>query len=493
MLDDAQRADLDRLWDELHFVSRDALTEVDAFAQLLEYASQDGDPKVFEPLRRPIMDRAAGYRRRLVEAEPRQLDALVAFAGRAYRRPLAAAEAGQIRALYARLRAETLPHDEAFRLTLARILVAPAFLYRAESPGPGTEPGPVSGHELATRLSYFLWSAPPDAELRALADSGQLLDPAVLRAQTRRLRLDPKVRRLATEFACQWLQIADFAGHDAKSERHFPTFLDLRAAMHEESVRFLADLFQHDGSVLGLLDADHTFLNAPLAEHYGIPLDPGVPADADGWRRVDGIRRYGRGGVLGQSTTLAEHSGASRTSPTLRGNWISEVLLGERLPRPPKGVAQLPEDEASTAGLTVRQLVTLHASNAACAGCHSRVDPLGFALEGFDAIGRKRERDLGDRIIDDSSTARDGATFRGLPGLQDYLLTRRREAFVRQFCRKLLGFALGRAVELSDEVLLADLASTLKSNDYRVGPAIERITQSPQFRSIRGRDRSESE
>ncbi len=493
MLDEAQRAHLDRLWDELHFSSRDALTEVDAFAQLLEYASQDGDPKVFEPLRQPIMERAAAYRRRLVDAEPKQVDALVAFAGRAYRRPLTGAEGEQIRALYGRLRAETLPHDEAFRLTLARILVAPTFLYRAETPVAGSEPGPVSSHELATRLSYFLWSAPPDAELRALADSGQLADPMVLQAQTKRLLADPRVRRLATEFACQWLQIADFAGHDAKSERHFPSFLGLRGAMHEESVRFLTDLFQHDGSVLGLLDADHTFLNPALAEHYAIPLDPAAPADPDGWRRVDGIKRYGRGGILGQSTTLAEHSGASRTSPTLRGNWISEVLLGERLPRPPKGVAQLPEDEASTAGLTVRQLVTLHASNAACAGCHSRIDPLGFALEGFDAIGRKRSRDLGDRAIDDRSTTRDGAEFAGLPGLQHYLLTRRREAFVRQFCRKLLGFALGRATELSDEVLLTELAATLKANEYRVGPAIERITQSPQFRQIRGRDRADAE
>ncbi len=227
---------------------------------------------------------------------------------------------------------------------------------------------------------------------------------------------DDKARRLATEFACQWLHIADFDQLDEKSERHFPTFLGLRGAMYEESVRFFTDLFQNDGSVLGILDADHTFLNGPLAEHYGIPLDQaGKPED---WRRVDGIKRYGRGGILGQATTLAKQSGASRTSPTLRGNWISEVLLGERLPRPPKGVPQLPDDEAATAGLTVRQLVEKHASDAKCAVCHQRIDPLGFSLEGFDAIGRRREKDLGDRPIDTRARAMDGPQFEGLEGLQ---------------------------------------------------------------------------
>lgn len=490
MLDEPQKARLDRLWDELHFVSRDALTEVDAFAQLLEFASQDGDPKTLEPLRRPILDRAARFRRGLSDAEPAQVAALVDFAGRAYRRPLKAGEADQVRALYAQLRGAGMPHEDAFRLTLARILVAPAFLYRLETPGAGSAPGPVAPHELATRLSYFLWSAPPDAELRDLADSGQLPDPAQLCAQARRLLADARIRRLATEFAGHWLQIADFDRHDEKSERHFPTFLGLRGAMHEESTRFLTDLFQRDGSVLDLLDADHTYLNAPLAEHYGIPFEASRP---DEWRRVEGVRAFGRGGVLAQAATLAQQSGASRTSPTLRGNWISEVLLGERLPRPPKGVAQLPEDESATAGLTVRQLVEQHASNAQCAGCHRRIDPLGFALESYDAIGRRRSKDLGDRPVDNRSRTLDGAEFAGLGGLQTYLLATRRDAFVRQFCRKLLGFALGRGTQLADEALLTEMQASLRSHDYRVGVAIERIVASRQFREIRGRDAADAE
>ncbi len=483
MLDESQRAHLDRLWDELHYVSQDALTLVDAYAQLMEYATQDADPKVFEPLRKPIHDRAAAFRQRLIDTEPQHLDALLDFAARAYRRALTDAEARQLRDLYGALRKEEFPHEDAFRLTLARVLVAPAFLYRIEKPAPGAGQGPVSDFELASRLSHFLWSSAPDEPLRQVAAAGRLRDPGTLVTQTRRMLGDPKTRRLATEFACQWLQIYDFDQLDEKSERHFPTFVGLRGAMYEESIQFFTDLFQNDGSVLDILDADHTFLNEEFAKHYGIPGVVGTE-----WRRVDGVKRYSRGGILGQATTLAKQSGASRTSPILRGNWISEVLLGERLPRPPKGVPQLPEDETATAGLTVRQLVEKHASDPKCAVCHRRIDPFGFSLEGFDAIGRRREKDLGDRSIDTRVTAMDGAQFEGLDGLRNYLLTVRRETFLRQFCRKLLGYALGRAVQLSDEPLLAEMQTELKAHDYQIASAVEAIVLSRQFREIRGRE-----
>jgi hypothetical protein len=203
---------------------------------------------------------------------------------------------------------------------------------------------------------------------------------------------------------------------------------------------------------------------------------------------VGGIKRYGRGGILGQATTLAKQSGASRTSPILRGNWISEVLLGERLPRPPKGVPLLPEDEAATEGLTVRQLVEKHSSDSRCAVCHRRIDPLGFSLEGFDAIGRRRDKDLGGRPIDTRAKTMDGAQFDGLGGLRDYLLTTRGEAFLRQFCRKLLGYALGRSVQFSDEPLLALMQSELKTKNHHFVSAVEAIVRSRQFREIRGRE-----
>ncbi|MEX2174883.1 MAG: DUF1592 domain-containing protein [Pirellulaceae bacterium] len=482
MLDDAQRAHLDRLWSELHYVSHDALTLVDAFAQLMEYATQDADPKVFEPLRQPIHDRAAAFRQLLIDTEPKHLDSLVEFAARAYRRPLTGGESQDLRALYAALRREELSHDEAFRLTLARVLVGPAFLYKLEKPPGGAGQQPVSSDELATRLSFFLWSSQPDEALRKVAAAGRLVEDDVLIAQTQRMLASDKTRRLATEFACQWLQIHDFANLDEKSERHFPEFAGLRGAMYEESIQFFVDLFQRDGSVLDILAADYAILNEPLAAHYGIP---GVRGEQ--WRRVAGVKQFSRGGILGQATVLAKQSGASRTSPILRGNWVSEVLLGERLPRPPKGVPPLPDEEAGTE-LSVRQLVERHTSDAKCAVCHQRIDPFGFALESFDAIGRRRDKDLGGRPIDTRVTAPDGAKYSGIEGLRDYLLTKQREAFVGQFCRKLLGYALGRSVQLSDEPLLAEMQARLAAGDYRVGVAVEAIIRSRQFREIRGLD-----
>lgn len=482
MLDEAQRAELDRLWEQLHFISQDALTLVDAFEQLWQYATQDADPKVFEPLRQPIQERAAAFRRRLAEAEPRHVSAVVEFAQRAYRRPLSSREAEELRALYTQLRGQEMSHEEAIRLMLARLFVAPQFLYRLEQAGPGRQPAPVSPWELAARLSYFLWSSLPDDALLAQAAGGKLADPNVLAAEARRMLEDPRARRLAIEFGCQWLHLHGFDTLDEKSERHFPEFAGLRGAMYEESIRFFTDFFQEDRSVLSLLDSDHAFLNEPLAEVYGIPGVKGAD-----WRRVDRMKRFGRGGVLGQAAVLAKQSGASRTSPILRGNWVAEVLLGDKLPRPPKDVPRLPEDEAAEQ-LTVRQLTEKHSSDPRCASCHVRIDPFGYALEGFDAIGRRREHDLGNRTIDTRTKIMDGTEIDGLEGLRQYLLGKRREAFVNQFCRKLLGYALGRAVMLSDRPLLAEMRAQLKAQDYRVSAAVDLIVRSRQFREIRGRD-----
>ncbi|MCE9609358.1 MAG: DUF1592 domain-containing protein [Chthoniobacter sp.] len=485
MLDDTQRRRLDRLWDELRYVSQDALTLVDVFEQIWQFSTQDGPnapngDKRLEPMREPINARAAAFKQRLVDTQPPHLDAVLDFANRAYRRPLTDAETTELRGLYRQLRAEELPHEEAIRLTLARVLVAPAFLYRLEKAAPGSESGPVSDSELATRLSYFLWSSAPDAELRTIADAGKLHEPDVLAAQTRRMLRDPRVRRLATEFACQWIHIRDFDHLDEKSERHFPTFIALRGAMYEESLRFFTDLFQHDGAVTDILDADYTFLNEPLAKHYGIP---GVTGSE--WRRVDGVKKFGRGGILGHATTLAKNSGASRTSPILRGNWIAEALLGDRLPKPPKDVPRLPEEENADT-LTVRQLTEKHSSDPRCSGCHVRIDPFGFALEGFDSIGRKRDKDLANRSIDVKATLINGTPLDGLDGLRTYLLTTRRREFIDQFCRKLLGYALGRSVQLSDRPLLAEMRRVLETHNHRVTAAIETVVASRPFLQICG-------
>lgn len=491
MLDDAQTAKLDRLWNELHFVSRDALTLVDGFTQLMEFATQDADPKVFEPLRKPIYDRAAAFRKELLDAEPFHLDQLVEFAPLAYRRPLKDHEAHGLRSLYHKLREQELPHDEAIRFTLARMLVAPAFLYRveplatnqksADAPSVQESPiSPVTDWALASRLSYFLWSTMPDGELRSLAAEDKLHEPDVLVAQSKRMLKSDRNRALATEFACQWLGVRDFDAHGEKSEQVFPTFNALRGDMYEESIRFFVDLFQRDGSLLEILDADHTFLNEALATHYQIPNVSGSE-----WRRVDDVKKYGRGGILTQATTLAQQSGASRTSPILRGNWVLETLLGERLPRPPKNVPPLPEAETDT-DRTVRQLVESHRSIESCAHCHERIDAFGFSLESYDAIGRRRDKDLAGRAIDVNVVLKDGTKFSGESGLRNYLLEDRRNNVLRHFCRKLLGYSLARGVQLSDEPILDEMMIRLKENDYRMSIAVETIIRSRQFRYQRG-------
>jgi hypothetical protein len=481
MLEEAEQQKLDRLWDELSYVSQEALKVEVGYAQFMEYTTQDSDPNLFKPLRKPIMDRAEALRKRLKDTEPKHLEELERFGQRAYRRPLGPQEKVELRHLYGKIRSQGLDHDAALRLTLARVLIAPAFLYQVELPASGPEPQPLSGWELASRLSYTLWSSLPDDELQTLAAAGKLHDPEVLTAQMRRMLADPRARALATEFACQWLDIRGFDRHNEKSERVFPEFAGLRGAMYEEAVLFFVDLFRNNGSLLEVLDTDHTFLNESLAKHYGIS---GVRGPH--WRRVNGVKQQSRGGVLAMAALLSKQSGASRTSPILRGNWLLEMLLGDKLPRPPKNVPQLPESELDTGGLTLRQITEKHRRIESCAKCHDRIDPFGFALEGFDAIGRRRDTDLGGRPIDTHVTLPDGTSFTDLAGLRSYLVAQRREEFVRQFCRKLLGFSLGRSVELADKPLLGTMQERLAAADYHVQTALLVVIQSPQFRLRRG-------
>ena len=488
MLDKSQQARLDQLWDELRCVSREPFRMVDVLDSLLETTIDHPQEGVFEGLEKTFKQRAAVFRQSLVKSEPVHLNALIPLAARAWRRPLAAAEEADLRGLYCRLRTLGLPHEEAFRMTLARVLVASSFLYRLEEAPTGKKFAAVTDWELANRLSYFLWSSMPDAALRRAAVAGSLTDgPSQdggqggieeLLRQTRRMLKDDRVKRLATEFACQWIHVQDFS-LEQKSGKRFPEFRGLRGDMHEEAIRFFADLFQHDRSLLSLLDADHTFVNDRLGRFYEIP---GVKGKQ--WRRVDGMRQRGRGGILGFASTLAKQSGASRTSPILRGNWVSEVLLGEKLPRPPKNVPQLADEVPK--GLTERQLIERHSKDPACAKCHSRIDPFGFALEHFNAIGRRRQKSEGGVAIDTKTTLPDGTRIEGLSGLRDYLLERRRDQFLRQFCRKLLGYSLGRELQLSDRPLVDEMLRRLARTGFRFSVAVETIVLSRQFRMIRG-------
>ena len=476
MLDDQQITELDRLWDELYYVSHEPLKLVVSLEQLTQFATQDRQDLVpqFTALKEPIGQRAAKFSERLVDTQPAHLKAVLEFADRAWRRQLTEAEQQSLRDLYQTLRETEIPHEEAIRLTLARTLASPAFLYRREKPGPGNTASPVSDVELASRLSYFLWSSLPDHELRRTAEAGELTSDEVLDLQTRRMLADPRTRRLAIQFACQWLHVRNFDRDAEKNEKLYPEFAELRDDMYEETVRFFEDMFRNDGSILNMLDADHTFVNQALAQHYGI-----VGVHGNQWRRVEQIKARGRGGLLGMATVLASQSGASRTSPILRGNWVYETLLGQRLPRPPAGVPVLPDEPPQ--GLTARQLIEQHSSVEACARCHLKIDPFGFALEQYDAVGRLRPV-----AVDTATTLVEGQRIDGIDDLRNYLLNERRDDIVRQFCRKLLGYSLGREIQLSDQPHLDTMMSELEKNDYRFSVAVEAIVRSDQFRTIRG-------
>lgn len=497
MLSDQEAAELDRLWNELHYVSRDALSLVDAFDQLWQYATQDADPSAFEPLRKPIMDRAAEFRETLLQSEPEHLTAICHIASKAFRRPLHISEEQKLRAAYDKLRKSDLDHETAVRSLLTKVFISPAFLYKSEKGTGATRKigngeiaiRPLSNYELATRLSYMITGTLPDQELLSLAADGTLSDPIVLKNQARRLLRSEGVRSIATEFGCQWLHVYQFDTHDEKSAESFPEFVELRSSMYQESILFWIDLFRNDCSLLNLLNADYAFIDSTLAQHYGLDWDSAAPVDAPGfsdWRRVPQSIEFDRGGVLTMGSVLSKQAGASRTSPILRGNWVSEVLLGERLPRPPKNVPVLPE--TAPQGLTERQLIEMHSSDPACAKCHARIDPIGFAWEGFDAIGRRRDS----KQYDTSSSLPDGTKIEGWLGLREYLLQQRRDEFTKQFCKKLLGYSLGRAVQLSDQSLIDEMEQSLKENEYRISAAFNKILESQQFRFIRTDEQNEN-
>jgi hypothetical protein len=482
---------LDRLWNELLFISRAPVVENKQLPLFIEFTTQDQPKELiayFESQRGAFRRRAEEFEAEVEKAAPRQLAAIIDLAGRAYRRPLSEKERNELQNLYESSRKKGLAQEEALRATLARVLVSPSFLFRVEHAPSGKEPGPLSSWELASRLSYFLWSTIPDDELRRVAGDGSLLDPNVLSKQVARMLKDAKIRGLATEFGTQWLHVRDIEQSREKNEKLFPTFDDrLRAALFEESVLFMQDLFQQDRCLADILDADDTFVNELLAKHYGIPNVAGPE-----WRRVSGVKKYGRGGVLCLGSVLTQQSGASRTSPVLRGNWLVEVMLGERLPKPPPNVPKLPEQEKE-ANATMRQLVERHARIAECAVCHQRIDPFGFALEQYDPIGRFRDKDLAGREVDAKAKLPDGRELDGVEGLRRYLLGPRGNEFRRHFCRKILGYALGRAVALSDLPLLEQMEQELRKNGDRVSAAVQTIATSQAFRFHRGIEATKDE
>jgi hypothetical protein len=420
-------------------------------------------------------------------AEPSHLEALVRFTERAYRRPLSTAERDDVLAFYQTLRRQDgLEHEEALRDTLATVLLSPHFCYRVDLAEPGTTARPLSDYALASRLSYFLWSSMPDAELLAHAATGDLHQPAVLRAQARRMLRDPKVRGLATEFGGNWLDFRRFAEHNSVDRQRFPTFInELRQSMFEEPIRYFIDIAQRNRSVLDLLYGTDTFVNRPLAKHYGMP-EP--PTGADEWTHVEDAPRYGRGGVLPMAVFLTRNAPGLRTSPVKRGYWVVRRLLGERIPPPPPAVPELPKDEANLGELTLPQLLARHRQDRNCAACHRRFDAIGLAFEGFGPIGERRTRDLGGHPVQTAATFPDGSDRDGLKGLRNYLHEKRQDDFVDNLCKKLFGYALGRGLLPSDTRALDAMRTTLAADGYTFGSLVEFIITTPQFLNKRGRD-----
>jgi hypothetical protein len=477
LLDEPGRAELERLWSELHFLSEDAVANTLMYAELLKLYSQKGQAEMHffiqtfeERLKRDdtalLADQAA--------AEPRHLDALLAFAARAWRRPLGADERETLLASYQADRAGGIKHDPALRATLARVLSSPWFLYRVEEPGPGPRWQPVSGDSLATRLSFLVWDSIPDEPL--LAAAPRLHEPAVMEAQLRRMLKDGRSRGMAEEFGARWLGVRDFVANHGRSAKDFPEFTPaLCDALAEEPVRFFEDLLVNDRPVLDLISADAVVVNDVLAKHYGIP---GV--NGPEWRRVEKVAAHGRGGLLGFGAVLAKQSAAARTSPIKRGAWVVQ-MLGERLPNPPADVPPLPE--TPPAGLSVREITEFHTQDPRCSGCHSRIDPFGMTLGQFDALGRLRpaaELKPGET----RATLRDGTVIDDVAGLRSYIAGPRRDDLLRSLARKLTGYALGRAVLPSDRPLVDTLTKTMAGGG-RWSDALLVIVQSEQFRCIR--------
>jgi hypothetical protein len=424
-----------------------------------------------------------GVERDRLAAEPSHLDALVKFAGRAYRRPLADAERADLLGFYHTLRRrDELGHEEALRDTLASVLLSPHFYYRMDPPAPGTAARPLPDYALASRLSYFLWSSMPDDELLSHATAGDLHRPEVLTAQARRMLRDPKVRGWATEFGGNWLDCRRFDEHNGVDRQRFPGFTnELRHAMFEEPVRYLMEMAQRNRSVLDLLDGDDTFVNRPLARHYGMP-------EPDGWAHVTDARRYGRGGLLPMAVFLTKNAPGLRTSPVKRGYWVVRRLLGEQIPPPPPAVPELPKDEANLGELTLPQLLARHRADKNCAACHRRFDSIGLVFEGFGPVGERRTQDLGGRPVETTATFPDGQDRSGVEGLRAYLRDRRQGDFVDNLCRKMFSYALGRGLQLSDNKTLEEIKTRLAGDGYAFGSLVESIITTPQFLKKRGRD-----
>ncbi|HEX3877099.1 MAG TPA: DUF1592 domain-containing protein [Bryobacteraceae bacterium] len=541
ILDDEGNRQLNRLWDEFDFIaSYTSRTFVQYFmnqsGEVDGKGAESGSPRplnhaitdeavIFQfrdkylakaaanPVNDPVSAQAIrehfehvnnvlrGLEKEHTEAEPKHVEAILRFAARAYRRPLTQAEAADLTAYYHTLREKNgLSHEDAIRESITSVLMSPDFLYRVDllDANIATSPNgvrkvnlknqapfqarPVSSYALASKLSYFLWSSMPDEELLRHAASGDLQKSDVLMSEVRRMLKDERVRGFATEFAGNWLNFRHFETTNTVDRDRFPTFNnDLRAAMFEEPVRFIENLARNDGSVLDLIYGHYTFVNPPLAKHYGMP---DVPGKNDDWVRVDDADKYGRGGILPMAVFLTQNSPGLRTSPVKRGFWVVHTVLGQVIPPPPPVVPELPADE-SKSELPLRDALAKHRSVPMCAACHFKFDSFGLAFEGYGPVGEARAKDLAGRPIDAHAEFPGGWTGSGIEAIETYIRDHRQADFVDNLSRKLLAYSLDRSLQLSDEALIDRMKSKLATKEYRFDSLVETIVTSPQFLNAR--------
>jgi hypothetical protein len=402
------------------------------------------------------------------------------FARRAFRRPAMDEEVERVLTMFDRGFQRGDGFEASLKLALKAVLISPHFLFLIENVPEAEGVYRLSQYELASRLSYFLWSSMPDEELLSLAADQRLYEENVIRLQVRRMLADPKAHGFAESFATQWLGIGSLGNTVKPDPDRFPQFdAELAADMRAEAVGLVERILREDRSVLELLDCNYTLLNERLATHYGLP-----PVEGDELQLVKLDDRR-RGGVLGLGAVLTSTSFPLRTSPVIRGKWVLEQVLGAQVPPPPPNAGVLPEDDRAHEGLTLRKQLEIHRTKPECAACHQRMDPLGFGLESFDAIGRWRHHSSG-QPIDASGELPSGEAFTGPAELKQVLLNRKGE-FLHNLARKMFGYAMGRGLSRFDDCVIKDCVKSLEANEYRSSALVEQIVLSYAFQHRYGK------
>jgi hypothetical protein len=402
------------------------------------------------------------------------------FATRAFRRPTTEDEISRMMKLFAAARADGQSYEKALKTPMAAILCAPHFLFRIEPPPPGNKEKvyAISDYALATRLSYFLWSTMPDEELFGLAAAGKLRQPGVLEAQLKRMMADPKSQAFVANFAGQWLELRILDDYEVDPKRYPDFNRDLRLAMKQEGERFFQSIITEDRSALDLIDANYTFVNERLAKFYGIPDVSGPD-----FRKVTLPATIHRGGVLTMAGVLTVTAMPSRTSPVKRGKYILEQILGTPPPPPPPDVPALADKKRDIEAAPLRKRLEAHRADPTCASCHKRMDPIGFALENYDAIGKWREKD-GAFDIDPSGVLPSGRKIAGPDDLKKAILDKK-DDFVRCLVSKMLTYATGRGTEPYDRCTIEDICASVKQNNYHVSSVLLGIIKSEAFQKRR--------